>query len=115
MGCAGVGNIKIEPVSATWEIEEQETFDFSDQTAAGLGGKYILIWKALDAVAYYAWFDENDTDADPAVVGKTAIEVNYAASAASTAIASAFKTAVDAVSGFKAEIDTDDANVIIVT
>lgn len=115
MSCAGVGNIKIEPVNATWEIEEQECFDFTGQTAAGLGGKYVLLWSALDAVAYYAWFDENNTDSDPAVAGKTAIETNYAASAASTAIASAFRTAVNAVSGFDAQIDTDDANIIKVT
>lgn len=115
MSCAGVGNIKIEPVSCTWEIEEMETFDFTGQTAAGLGGKYVLLWKALDAVAYYAWFDENNTDVDPAVASKTAIEVNYAASAASTAIASAFATAVNAVAGFDAVVDSDDSNVVVVT
>jgi hypothetical protein len=115
MSCAGVGNIKIEPVNVTWEIEQQETFDFSGQTAAGLGGKYVLLWSALDAVAYYAWFDEANGDVDPAPAGKTEIEVNYSASAASTAIATAFASAVNAVTGFDAAVDSDDANVVIVT
>jgi hypothetical protein len=99
-----VNNIKIEPMNVSWQIEEQEQFDFATGTAAGLGGKYVLLWSANDAVAYYAWFDENNTDTDPAVSGKTAIEVNYAASASASAIATAFSTAVNAVTGFDASV-----------
>ncbi len=101
MSCAGVGNIKIEPVNVTWEIEHQEHFDFDGQTAAGLGGKYVLLWNAA-GTAFYAWFDENGTDVDPAVASKTEIEVDYAASATDSAIATAFASAVGAATGFNA-------------
>jgi hypothetical protein len=112
MSC-NVNNIKIEPCNVKWEIEEQETFDFTTATAAGLGGKYVLLWSANDAVAYYAWFDENNTDVDPAVAGKTAIPVDYAASAAASAIATAFATAVNGVTGFDAVVE--DTYKVVVT
>lgn len=101
MSSSGIGNIKIEPVNATWEIEHQEQFDFAGSTAAGLGGKYVLL-SSVAPVDYYVWFDENNTDADPAVASRTALPVDYAASAADTAIASAFATAVGGTSGFNA-------------
>ena len=98
-----VANIRIEPVDVYWQIEEQECWDFTNATAAGIGGKYVTLTNAA-GTAFYAWFDENDTDADPAP-GGTAIEVNYAAGATATAIATAFQAAVDAATGFDATID----------
>lgn len=100
MSCDAVGNIRIEPMDVNWDIEQKEVIDFKSATASGLGGQYFNLWSANDAVAYYVWFDENNTDTDPAVVGKTAIEVNYAASASATAIASAAAAAIAAVTGF---------------
>jgi hypothetical protein len=111
MSCAGVGNIKIEPVNVTWEIEEQEVFDFDGQTASGLGGKYVELWNAA-GTAFYAWFDENNTDADPAVSGKTEIEVDYAASATASAIATAFASAVGAATGFNATASGTEVTVV---
>ena len=101
---SSVSNIRIEPCNVYWKQYEQETFDFATATAAGIGGKYVLIWSADDAVPYFAWFDENNTDTNPAVAAKTAIEVNFAASAAASAIATAFSTAVDAVAGFQTSV-----------
>jgi hypothetical protein len=101
---SSVSNIRIEPCNVNWKQYEQETFDFATATAAGIGGKYVLLYSADDAVAYFAWFDENNTDTNPAVASKTAIEVNYAASASASAIATAFSSAVDAVSGFNCSV-----------
>lgn len=93
--------IEISPVNVYWQIEAQESWDFADATAAGIGGKYVTMYLPT-GVGYYAWFDENNTDADPAPSGLTAIEVNYAAGAVASAIATAFQTAVTAVTGFTA-------------
>lgn len=104
MGCDS-NNIKINPVNVYWRIEANECWDFTGATAAGLGGKYVTFYLP-NGSGYYAWFDENNTDTDPAPGGGlTAISVDYAASATATAIATAFQTAVDAVTGFSATID----------
>lgn len=95
-------NIRIEPVDVTWRDYESESFDFTNATAAGLGGKYVTL-SNVAGTAFYAWFDENTTDADPAP-GGTAILVAYAASATATAIATAFQAAVDGTTGFDATI-----------
>lgn len=102
---SSVANIRIEPVDVYWKQYEQEQWDFTDATASGLGGKYVVMYLPTGA-GYYAWFDENNTDTDPAPGGGlTAIPVDYAASASASAIATAFQTAVDAVSGFNATVD----------
>lgn len=97
---SSVANIRIEPVDVSWKQYEQEQFDFTNATASGLGGQYVVLYLPTGS-GYYAWFDEDNTDADPAPGGGlTAIEVNYAASATAAAIATAFEAAVDAVAGF---------------
>ncbi len=97
---SSVQNIRIEPVNVYWKDYESESFDFTNATASGLGGKYVLLWNA-SGTAFYAWFDENNTDSDPAP-GGTSIQVDYAASATPSAIATAFASAVGAATGFDA-------------
>jgi len=97
-------NISVSPVNVFWKIEAQECFDFTNVTAAGLGGQYISLFKA-DGSGIYAWFDENNTDVDPAPGGGlTAVEVSYGANALPAAIATAFAAAVGAATGFDAEV-----------
>lgn len=105
MSCGNVANIKIEPVDVYWKGAEKECWDFSNATASGLGGKYVVIYNAAGS-GFYVWFDENNTDVDPAPGGGlTAAEVNYAASASVSAIATAFEAVVEALSGIDATID----------
>lgn len=98
-----VANIRIEPVDVTWKDYESESWDFTNATASGLGGKYVILYNA-SGTKFYAWFDENNTDTDPAVSGATAIAVDYATSATASAIASAFSTAVGAATGFDCSV-----------
>ena len=106
----GTENIKINPVNVLWKIEAEDAWEFGDATAAGLGGKYITIYDA-DGTGYYAWFDENNTDTDPAPSGLTEIEINYAASASANAIAVAFHAAIDALPAFVATINGNNVRV----
>lgn len=98
---SSTANISISPVNVLWKIEAQECVDFTSATASGLGGKYISFYLA-DGTGAYAWFDENNTDTDPAPPGLTAVSVDYAASATAGAIATAFQTAMTAATGFDA-------------
>jgi hypothetical protein len=110
MSCTAT-SIKINPVNVLWKIEAQESWDFSGVTASGLGGQYVTMYLP-DGTGYYAWFDENNLDTDPAPASLTEIEVNYAASALPSAIATAFQTAVNAVSGFTATVSGTKVTVI---
>lgn len=103
MASSSANNIKINPVNVYWQIEASECWDFTGSTASGLGGKYVLLSNAA-GTDFYAWFDENNTDTDPAVAGRTAIEVNYAAAASAATIAAAFNTAVGAATGFDSTV-----------
>ena len=93
-------NVLISPVNVLWRIEASEQIDFTGATAAGLGGTSFDIFLP-DGTEYYVWFDENNTDVDPAP-GGVAIEVNYGAGAVSTAIATAAASAIDGTVGFNA-------------
>lgn len=101
---ASTANISIAPVNVLWRAKGEFCVDFKDATASGLGGQYMSFYLP-DGAGYYAWFDENNTDTDPAPGGFTEIEINYAASALTTAIATAFQTAVDGITGFVATVD----------
>lgn len=103
--------VKINPVNVYWQIEATDCFDFDSATASGLGGQYVTLYLP-DGTGYYAWFDENNTDVDPAPGGFTEIEVNYAASATASAIATAFASAVSAVTGFTATADGAHVTVV---
>jgi hypothetical protein len=96
---SSVNNIKINPVNVLWQIEASEQWDFTGSTAAGIGGKYITLYKA-DGTGYYVWWDENNTDTDPAPSGLTAVPVDYAASASLSAILTATQAAMTAIAGF---------------
>ena len=104
MSCSSVANIRIEPVDVSWQEYEQECWDFTNVTAAGYGGKYVVAYNAA-GVGFYFWGDENNTDVDPAPGGLTGVSIEYAAAASATVIATAFKTAIDGTSGFNATID----------
>jgi hypothetical protein len=102
--------VKINPVNVYWQIEARDCWDFTGSTASGLGGKYILL--SSPTVDYYVWWDENNTDTDPAVAGRTAIPVDYAASATLSAIITATQVAVDAVTGLEATIDGNSIEIV---
>lgn len=101
MSCTA-SSIKIDPVNVYWQIAAQDCWDFANATASGIGGKYVYLYLP-DGTKYYAWFDENNTDTDPAPGGGALpIEVDYAASATASAIASAFASEVSLIAGFTA-------------
>lgn len=98
---SGAVNVLIDPVNVLWQMESQFQVDFNGVSASDFGGTSFTFFSAKDATQYYAWGDENSTDADPTETG-TGIEVDYAASASSTAIATAAASAINAVADFSA-------------
>lgn len=108
MSCSGVGNIRIEPVNLTWEIEEQtEVLTVADDSES-LDGTWFGL-QGSDGTKYYVWYDIGAA-ADPAPAGRTAIPVVVAADATAAAVATATAAALNAFGGgliFEATADDD--------
>lgn len=96
-------NIQINPVNVYWQIEAQESFDFSGVVAAALNNDSITLFLP-DGTEHYWWFNYNSTGVDP-TPGGTGHVVTVAVAASASTIATSFKTAVDAVTGFNATVD----------
>ncbi len=93
MSCGSVGNIKIEPVNVSWQIEEQWMVKCLADVASSLNNKYFKIRNGLDA-KFHVWFNVNSAGSDPAPSGSTAIEVPLAIGATAETIATAIAAAL---------------------
>ncbi len=67
-----------------------------------LAGKYFLLNSANAGVAYYVWFKVSGTGTDPALAGKTGVEVDIATNATAATVGAAITTAVDLLAEFAA-------------
>lgn len=101
---SSVNNVAIVPVNVYWKMEQTETWDFTGLTKAGLYGKYLNFWSALDAVAHYVWFDDNDVAVDPAPAGKTGHAVDISAANTPAQIATAVEAVIEAIAGFDSSV-----------
>lgn len=111
---SSAANIKTNPRYVYWMIEAQECFDFSSVSASVLGGQYVSLYTP-NGSGFYTFFDENNTDVDPAPGGLTLINVDYAAAATAGAIATAFQAAVDGAAGFSAAFVPGSTTIVRVT
>lgn len=80
--------------------------------AGSLNNDYFFINSALDANQYYVWFNVASGGTDPAIAGKTGVEVALSTNDSATAVASAVAAALDLLAGFGA---TSSAGVVTVT
>lgn len=110
MSCNKALNIKNVPMNATWEMEEQFCLSFKDLTPAALSGRYIGIYNAT--TLYKIWFDVNNASTEPVLAGSTGISVEVATNATPAQIATAFKTAVDAVLAFDYTVSILDSTTV---
>jgi len=91
------GNIKVEPVYVQWSRPQLTKVKTIADVAGALGGKHFLINDGLNA-GYYVWMNTG-ADVDPAVAGRTEIEVAITANMTAAQIATAVATALNS-SGF---------------
>lgn len=101
-----VQNIKLGPAELAWVLPE--TTSVACISASTLAGKYFNIWSALDAVAYYVWFDDG-VAADPAPAGKTAIAVSIVGTETAAQVATLLAAALDLEADFNAKVDFEDS------
>jgi hypothetical protein len=70
--------------------------------AGSLNNKYFLLSAGDDGTDYYVWFNVSAGGVDPAVSGRTGVEVAISTGDANTVVAEAAKTAIDALGDFAA-------------
>lgn len=70
--------------------------------AGSLAGKYFLIPAGDSGVNYYVWFKVSGSGSDPALSGKTGVEVDISTNDSAGTVATAVATALDALAAFVA-------------
>ncbi|HTJ77945.1 MAG TPA: hypothetical protein VL357_03040 [Rariglobus sp.] len=98
------------PPDAVAGVAEISTVDTTGLTAAGLGDKYFLLSGASGD--FYVWFNLDAGGTDPALDGKTGIEVALTTGDSVSTIATAIAAAIDAIADFGA---TALVNVVTIT
>ena len=78
-------------------VEEITSVEAVSDTGLYLNNKYFLI--SSPTVGYYVWYNVNATGVDPAVAGRTPIEVALDINDNAEAVATKTKTAIDLVAG----------------
>lgn len=92
---------------------EVQTVTVAGDTSGSLNSTYWTFFDAGNAHGYYVWYNINSAGVDPAVAGKTGIQVAAATSANATAIGLATRTAIAAVSGIAVTVSGATSAVIL--
>lgn len=90
------------------------SYSITAGVASNLNNSYMTFSETANAVNYYAWFNINSEGTDPALSGKTGIEVTGVASVTANNIASAARSAIDAAIG-AAIVISGSTNHIVLT
>lgn len=98
------------PSEAVTGVAEVSTADTTGATPAGLADTYFLLSGA--AGGYYVWFNLDAGGTDPAVSGRTGIEVAIATGDSESQLATKLATAIDGEDDFGASPST---NVVTIT
>ncbi len=80
-------------------IAERSTVVCSADISGSLNDKYFLLNSANDATEYYVWYNVAAGGTDPALAGKTGIEVAISTNANANAVATATQAAINADAG----------------
>lgn len=96
MGCTTQqSSYRISAANVKWGRKEKTCID--TDTGLGLtGGEYFLL-SSVDT-NYYVWIDVDNGSVDPAIAGRTGIEVDVASGYSASDLASALKSAIEAAS-----------------
>lgn len=98
-------DIKLEAVNVYWGTERCESVQFPDDITGSLSTEYWdlnVIGSDLETeTQYYVWLN-NGSSVDPALSGKTGIQVTYADDDTGATIAALAQAAIDATTGVTA-------------
>jgi len=86
---------------ATGLAEVSSVTCVADDTSS-LNDKYFYLNAANNATKYYVWMNVGAAGTDPAISGRTGVEVTFAEDATASTVATAVASAVDAIADFGA-------------
>ena len=95
------------PITALTAIAEVTDIQCVADVSGSLNDTYFDLPAGENGVTYYVWFNVNSAGTDPAITGKTGVEVALATNDGANTVASAVQTAIDALSDFSASVTTD--------
>ena len=110
MACSNIAQIKIEPVNVYYQIEEQWSVTTVADVASSLNDTYFDLYDTL-GVGYYVWMNVGAAGTDPAIAGKTGIEITVSADDTAAAIATLIQVAVDAEGEFHASVSGNEIRI----
>ena len=113
MACSLEKSLVLEPCSVSFGVFHTRKWTTVADVTSSLNDTYIDL--NLPSGDYYVWFNVAAAGTDPAIAGKTAIEVALTANDSAAVVAAAIKTALDAVnSGANWKVDVDGDELCIV-
>lgn len=89
------------------------SYSITPGVATNLNNTYMTFSQTANAVNYYAWFNINSEGTDPALAGKTGIEVTGAASITANNLATAARAAIDAAIGAEIAVTGATSHIIL--
>lgn len=97
---SATGAQTIAPIADTGVIQHQTVTTVAD-VAGSLNSKYFLL-SSVNLVSkaqknFYMWFNINSAGVDPAIAGRTGIEIDGATGASANALATSMRTALNAL------------------
>lgn len=118
MACTSGSSFLLSAANVTW-VRKESTCIHVTVAAASLDAKYFLIDAPASHgganVKYYVWFDLDASSVDPAISGRTGIEVNVVTGDTAVGVATKLATALNAHANFTAKVGDDTDSVLVKT
>ncbi len=93
-------------------MQSEETDVTLPAASSITSGQYFLLNSTNDTTEYYVWFNKDGSGGDPAVLGKTPLEITISTGDTDAQVASALQSVVDATTDFDASVAL---NVVTIT
>lgn len=88
------------PILSRTEIPEISSVVCIADVSGSLAGKYFLIGAGDSGANYYVWFKVSGVGVDPAISGRTGIEVDFSTNATATTVGAAIAAVLDPMADF---------------
>lgn len=98
------------PITAV-EVPQVTTVQCVADVADSLAGKYFLISAGDSGTDYYVWYKVSGSGTDPAVAGRTGLEVDISTNDTADDVATATKLVLDAEDDFDASVVTNTVTI----
>jgi hypothetical protein len=106
------GSLTFKHATVGAEVKESTTVTAVADVSGSLGGKYFVIYSALDAVKYAVWYNTGSSTA-PTVSDATLVPVSIIADDTAATVATNTKSALDLVTGTPFVTTRDTAELTI--